>query len=131
MIFIQSKHFLQKFPQLICLYSKKIFRNLGVTSQKFPLFPPVFSSQKKFPPRRSGKMACFWMWVHHNGTKSCAQRRKEEIKTLVSAITLSHNPAQSKPNSMSGTSEFNKLFNQMKIKYIKKTRYYMATSFFN
>ena len=26
---------------------QKIFRNLGVTSQKFPLFPPVFSSQKK------------------------------------------------------------------------------------
>ena len=120
---------------------------------------------------------------------------KEEIKTLVSAITLSHNPAQSKPFTMSaenvckppasyaetatpphshlstntfkepqvvkeftkkpasavGTdylvdpkmsviikqvtnkkvvsndtslkSEFNKLFNQMKIKYIKKTRY--------
>ena len=64
-IFIQSKHFLQKFPQLICLYSKKIFRNLGVTSQKFPLFPPVFSSQKKFPPRLPGKMACFWIWGAH------------------------------------------------------------------
>ena len=34
-------------------------------------------------------------------------------------------------NDTSLKSEFNKLFNQMKIKYIKKTRYYMATSFFN
>ena len=51
----------------ICLYSKKIFRNLGVTSQKFPLFPPVFSSQKKFPPSMSGKMACFWMWEGGGG----------------------------------------------------------------